>query len=136
MAVDYGTKRIGLAICDAEERLASPCGVMTAVGEALRDAQLIADAARQNAAEGLVIGLPLNMDGTEGAMARRHRDLARMIEDSSGLPVELFDERLTSYQADDWMRQSGLSHKQKKARRDALAAVALLQAFLDSRRDI
>jgi len=77
----------------------------------------------------LVIGLPINMDGTEGPGAKQAREFAARIERATGRTVHLFDERLTSADADWTMARSGLTHKQKKRRRDALAAAAMLQSF-------
>ena len=78
----------------------------------------------------LVIGLPYNMDGTEGPRAKSVREFADRIAKATGLPVRFQDERLTSADADWTMAQSGLTHGQKKARRDALAAAAILRDYL------
>lgn len=82
---------------------------------------------------GLIVGLPINMDGSEGQRAKLVRAWAERIAARTGWPVELFDERLTSSAADAKMARSGLTHKQKKERRDAIAAAAILQGFLDLR---
>ena len=79
----------------------------------------------------MVVVLPLNMDGTEGPQAIKARAFAeRLGQRLEGLPVHVFDERLTSAEADELMAQSGLTHKQKKALRDALAAAEILRDFL------
>jgi putative Holliday junction resolvase len=74
------------------------------------------------------------MDGSEGPAAKKARALAMMLHQHTGLQVHTFDERLTSYEADQRMSQSGLTRKQKKQRRDAIAAAAILSDFLTSRR--
>jgi len=82
----------------------------------------------------LVVGLPLNMDDSEGPRAKLVRVFAERLAAVSGRDVHVFDERLTSHAADAAMARSGLTHKQKKARRDALAAAAILTDFLTERR--
>lgn len=79
---------------------------------------------------GIILGLPINMDGSEGSRAALVRAWAARIAQATGHRVRLVDERLSSAQADQWMARTGLTHKQKKARRDALAAAAILQRFL------
>lgn len=80
---------------------------------------------------GVVLGLPINMDGTEGPRAALLRVWGNRIAEATGHCVLLVDERLSSAQADQWMARSGLTRKQKKERRDALAATAILQRYLD-----
>lgn len=131
LAIDLGDKRTGLALGDDQTRIASPLTVLEipATREpALLDA--IDDAAHDHEAGALVVGLPLNMDGTEGPRAATVRTLAERIGARTGLPVHLHDERLTSADADWSMAQTGLTHKQKKIRRDALAAAAILRDYL------
>jgi len=135
LALDLGDKRTGVAVGDEESRIASPVDVIElpmaegARGEALLRA--VALAAREHAADGIVVGLPLNMDdASEGPQAKKVRAFGARIEAVSGLAVRYQDERLTSAQADWRMAQSGLTHKQKKSRRDALAAAAVLEEFL------
>lgn len=83
---------------------------------------------------GIVVGLPLNMDDSEGPRARLVRGFAERLASASGRSVYVFDERLTSHAADAAMSRSGLTHKQKKARRDAIAAAAILNDFLVNRK--
>lgn len=135
LALDLGDKRTGVAVGDEESRIASPVGVLELPmaegprGEALLRA--IADAAKDHAVQGLVLGLPLNMDdASEGPQAKKVRAFGERVAQATGLDVRYQDERLTSAQADWKMAQSGLTHKQKKSRRDALAAAAVLEEFL------
>lgn len=132
LAIDLGDRRTGLAVGDDETAIASPLRVVERpVGDALLE-ELAREAAAQGA-RALVVGLPLNMDGTEGPRARAVRAFGDRLAQRTGLPVHFQDERLTSADADWKMAQSGLTRAQKKARRDALAAGALLQDFLDAR---
>lgn len=134
LGVDLGGKRTGLAVGDDETGLATPLG---AVEVALADADALlrrlADAAAEQEAGALVVGLPVNMDGTEGPAAASARAIAGRLGARTGLPVHLQDERLTTAEADWAMAGSGLTHKQKKARRDAIAAAAILRDFLAGR---
>lgn len=146
IALDLGDKRTGVAVGDAITRLVSPVGVLQVPvsqegGEALLSA--VASAVQEHlgpaprpgwrsAAGEIVVGLPVNMDGTEGPRAKVVRGLASRIGERTGRVVRFQDERLTSAAADWAMAQSGLTHKQKKERRDALAAAAILQDFLAS----
>lgn len=132
LAIDPGDKRTGLAVGDDRTNIASPLEIITtsAHHELLR---LIDKAIDRQGPGALVLGLPLNMDGSEGPPAKKVRELAIELEKRTGLPVHLFDERLTSYAAEAKLNQSGLTHQGKKKRRDALAAAALLEDFLSDR---
>lgn len=139
LAIDLGDKRTGIATGDATTRIASPVAVLDIPaaerqGQALMDAivRTIADFWTPRDPGELVVGLPINMDGTEGPAAKKARDIARVLSERTKRRVHLFDERLTSAEADWRMAQSGLTHAQKKARRDAIAAAAILEGFLNS----
>lgn len=137
LGIDPGAKRTGLAMGDDETGLASPLasppvapnGVLTHGSDAERLAGLLKVIDRE-APDALVLGLPLNMDGTAGPSAEAAQRLAATLRERSGLSVHLQDERRTSMRADDQMARTGLTHGQKKARRDALAAAHLLRDFL------
>ncbi len=135
LAIDLGDRRTGLAVGDEGSGIASP--LTTIERPASQEGALIDEitaAAGEQEVGALVVGLPLNMDGTEGPRAEVVRAMAEKIAARTGLPLHLHDERLSSADADWAMAQSGLTHKQKKARRDALAAAAILRDFLASRR--
>lgn len=132
LAIDPGEKRTGLAVGEDITGHAGPVGVVEAADPATL-LKALRDAIEQHGPDALVIGVPYNMDGTEGPAARKAQALAMLLEANTGLRVHRVDERLTSYAADQAMKQSGLTHKQKKARRDALAAAAILRDFLASR---
>ncbi|MEW6197049.1 MAG: Holliday junction resolvase RuvX [Planctomycetota bacterium] len=134
IGIDYGTRRTGLALADAGGRLASPAGLLPTTGHLAQDARRILDWCAQNEAGGLVVGLPLNMDGSDSAQTRLARALANELRRQSALPVELWDERLTTFQADQTLQEAGLRPARRRQLRDALAAQVLLQSFLDARR--
>lgn len=133
LGVDPGDARIGLAVSDPTGLIARPLETVRVRGveEALR---AIEAAAREWEVEAVVVGLPLHMFGEEGERARAARALAARIGERLALPVHLVDERLTTAEAVRHLRDSGLSRKAKKERRDAVAAQLILQTWLDRRR--
>jgi len=133
LGIDHGTRRIGLAVGNTTDGIATPLTILDAQPheQALRK---ILDWARQYQVEGLVVGLPLNMDGTEGPQAALARALADELADQSKQNVQLWDERLSSFQADAFLA-GHLTRKKKKARQDALAAAVMLQEFLNQGRE-
>jgi putative Holliday junction resolvase len=137
MALDLGDKRTGVAVGDSITGLVTPVEVLHVpvserAGEALLEAVARAVDEHVGRAGQLVIGLPVNMDGTEGPRARAVRALGERIGSRTGCRVHFQDERLTSASADWSLAGSGLTHKQKKERRDAVAAAAILADFLAS----
>ncbi len=141
LAIDVGGSRTGLALGDDETGLAGPVGMIEVpAGKDGAGALLAAirSAVTQHLGDSdpgeLVVGLPLNMDGTEGPAAKAARALAARLAEVTGRVVHLHDERLSSAQADWSMARSGLTRGQKKQRRDALAAATILADFLASRR--
>lgn len=129
-ALDPGAVRIGVAVTDELGMMAHPRGALPAKPrpaflEALREI------VREEEIGRIVVGLPLDMRGTEGEAARRTRDLAQAIADATGCDVELFDERLTTVEAQRQLTASGLKGKKARARIDEAAAVTILQAWLD-----
>lgn len=131
LGVDPGTKRIGLAIGEAESGVVTPLDVLTARPVAAENVRGILEVAREYEPAGIVVGLPLNMDGTEGPQAKHSRLLAAALQRATTLPVILHDERLTSFAADQRLTGRDLTRKQKKVRQDAMAAAALLQSFFE-----
>lgn len=131
LAIDLGDKRTGIAVGDDETGLVSPERVLEIpVAQRERILDALATAADDYAAHALVMGLPLNMDDTEGPRAKGVRALGEALAERTGLAVHYQDERLTSAEADWSMAQSGMTHAQKKRLRDALAAAAILRDFL------
>lgn len=129
LAIDLGEKRTGLAVGDDGTGIASPVGVINTTGQDERIRQL-GLAIEEHGPDALVLGVPLNMDGSDSPGVTKAKAFADELTRRFGLMVHLFDERLTSVEADEQMAQSGLTHGQKKARRDALAAAAILRGFL------
>ncbi len=133
MGLDVGERRIGVALSDAEGRLASPLTTINArpVTECLeRIVRMVADYAVSE----LVVGLPLTLRGEVGPQARAVQQFARQLEERLGLPVHLFDERLTTAAADQLLREMGLKPEKRKQQIDQVAAAIILQDFLDHQR--
>lgn len=130
LCIDPGDKRTGFAAGDSVTRIASPLEVVTATGEEAHYAAIVRVIA-ENEPDEIVLGLPLNMDGSEGPQARKSRVLAARIEAGTGLRVHLFDERLTSYAVQGQLGELDLTRGGKKLRRDALAAAMILKDFLE-----
>lgn len=134
MSVDLGHVRTGLAISDSGGFLASSlCVIEEKYDERLIDK--IVDKARENRAERIVVGLPKNMDGSEGESAIRARDLAQKITDRSGIPTVMQDERGTTLTAHAYLSAGEVYGKRRKQKVDAVAASIILQDYLDSRKD-
>lgn len=138
LAIDLGDVRSGLAVGDDVTGLVGPAGrvevpIVREKGEALIEALAKAVDEHLGLRDGVVMGLPINMDESEGPRARLVRAFADRLSVRIGRAIILQDERLTSVQADWTMGGSGLTNKQKKRRRDALAACAFLGDFLAAR---
>jgi putative holliday junction resolvase len=130
LAIDYGMKRTGLAVCDRSETLCSPLRVVETKGDLIA---AILRAIKAEEIEAIVVGLPFNMDGTEGDMAKKVRAFAAQLAKQTALPIHFHDERLSSHKAEELLAPADFTLKQKKQRLDAIAAAGILQAFLDSR---
>jgi putative Holliday junction resolvase len=128
LAIDYGLKRTGLAVCDAAEILVSPYGVLH--GQKDLAAQVGRIVASENIGA-LVLGLPLNMDDSEGPQARKVRAFAEELRAHVRVPIHLQDERLSSFGAEQKLAEIGLTGSKKRARVDAWAAAEILQIFLE-----
>ncbi|MEY8572982.1 Holliday junction resolvase RuvX [Oscillospiraceae bacterium 21-37] len=134
VAVDLGQARTGLAVCDRGEVLASPLAVIQERDRA-RLVERIAAAARERGAERLVVGLPRNMDGSEGESAQKARETGAMLAEASGLPVDFCDERGTTITAHNYLNATNTRGKKRKAVVDAVAATVILEDYLQSRRN-
>jgi putative Holliday junction resolvase len=138
IAIDLGDRRTGLAVGDDHTRVAAPWKTIEVPIEHEGGAKLINAIEKEiqrdygsSPSLELVLGLPLHLDGQESQRSELSRAFAKRLETDLGRVVHLADERLTSKQADWSMNQSGLTHLQKKRRRDSIAAASLLQGFLD-----
>lgn len=130
LAIDYGTRRTGLAICDASETIVSPLTVVHGQEPLLKKiAQIVED---ENV-EAVVLGLPLNMDGSEGPQSQIVHKYAEKLRDHLHIPVYLQDERLSSFGAEEKLAPANLSKGKMKERLDAVAAAEILEAFLEQK---
>ena len=135
LAVDYGDSRTGLATCDPTEFLTTPITPQITVKARNKVASQICAVAADIHAELIVIGLPLNMDGTEGERAVKSRKLAKTVELWSGLPVRMWDERQTTCAAADLLDESGTFGSRRKAILDSVSATVILDDYLAWRRE-
>jgi putative pre-16S rRNA nuclease len=131
LAIDYGTKRTGLAICDAGETLASPLAVIEDRRNLLTK---IAQVVAAEHVEAIVLGLPLNMDGSEGPQSKLVLKFADRLQAHVSVPVYLQDERLSSFAAEERLAPANLTKGKQKKRLDAVAAAAILEAFIEKKR--
>jgi putative Holliday junction resolvase len=129
IGIDPGTKIIGLALSDVSRRIASPYGAIRRGKLGQNAREIVALAAREGAG-GLVIGLPISMDGSFGPAAQAARDWGHALAAATGLPMALFDERLSSAAANRAMIEADLSRAKRAAKVDAAAAAYMLQAAL------
>jgi putative holliday junction resolvase len=128
-ALDLGRRRIGVAVTDAAAMGAHPVGIVER--RALKDdLDAIAAMLRDRRVTTIVVGLPLNMDGSEGPGARAARSFAARIAESLGVSVEMFDERLTSFEARERLREMAVKRGARKTGLDALAAVVILEGWI------
>ncbi len=133
LGIDYGRRRIGLAISDPFGTLATPLATLPSSGEPAGDARNVIELADREEVDAFVVGLPMNMDGTEGPQAKLSRTFAAHLEtESPNRTVALFDERLSSFAADQVLDQTDLSPAKRKKRRDQIAAQVILQGYLDA----
>ena len=131
VGIDYGDARVGLAVSDESELLATAVGTVqvTGVNDAVRKcAQQIVSLQ----AEQIVCGLPCNMDGSESFRAEKTRVFGEKLSAATGLPVEFFDERLTTVEAYTYLNITDYSSRKRRSVIDALSAQILLQAYLDA----
>jgi len=134
LAVDWGERRIGLALTDESQQLAQPLATITRRAGKRPPIAAILQHAADHQVVGLVVGLPLDEAGQEGPAAAAARELAAALQRRSGLPVALQDERLTTARVLRTVRELGGSTRGRKADVDAMAAALLLQQYLDARR--
>ena len=133
LGIDLGKVRTGVAICDRGELMASP---LTVVNEHKRERLVEAGSAlaRGRGAELRAVGLPRDMDGTEGESAQNAREVGALLKAATGLPVEFVDERGTTVTAHGYLNDTNTRGKRRKAVVDAVAATVILQNYLDYRR--
>ncbi len=134
MGIDYGDTRTGLAISDKEERLAFSIGAVVAKNIETA-AALVAEKIRENEAEAVVLGLPKNMDGSEGFRAEKTRKFAAALQELfPEMPMDFLDERLTTKAAEYYLNATNTRGKKRKGTVDTMAAQIILQDYLDRRK--
>jgi putative holliday junction resolvase len=144
LAVDYGRVRMGLALADSEARMAQPLSTMERINRN-EDLRRLRELARDYGVKQIVVGLPLRLDGSRGEMAEEAERFAQRVRKQIGVPVEMVDERLTSWEAERLLEevQGRFIHEEKltgskrskkaqaKVSVDAVAAAVILKAYLD-----
>jgi len=134
LGVDPGTVRVGLALSDPDGRVATPRRTLEPRGS--EDAvRLVAEVVREEEVACVVVGLPLRLDGGESTASRRARRFADQVREACGVPVELWDERLTTAAAQRALREAGVGGRRGRQVVDRVAATVLLQSYLDARGD-
>ena len=131
LAIDYGDARTGIAISDASGSIVGRTTVIHS-RRPQQTAEAIAALVQESGAERLVMGFPRNMDGTEGPRAEKARQFKALLEESSGLPVILWDERRSTIEAHAILHAAGKKEKKHRANVDAVAATLLLEGYLAS----
>jgi len=130
LAVDYGNKRTGLAICDATETIVSPFMVIHGQKDLLKK---IANIVEDEKVEAVVLGLPLNMDDSQGPQAKLVIKFAGQLKGHIDIPIHFQDERLSTFGAEEKLAAADFTRGKKKKRLDAVAAAQILEAFLEQK---
>jgi putative Holliday junction resolvase len=130
LAIDYGNKRTGLAICDHSEKIVSPLTVIQGRKQLL---EKIALTIKSENVDAIVLGLPLNMDDSEGPQARAVLRFGQRLEQRFKIPVYFQDERLTTFGAEQKLADRDFTRREKQKHLDAFAAAEILQIFLDKK---
>jgi putative holliday junction resolvase len=133
MALDLGSKTIGVATADYTRQFATPRHTIARTKFTADAKALITFAAAENIGL-IVLGLPLNMDGTEGPRCQSTRTFARNFGKLSPIPIIFWDERLSSFEAEDQMIEAGVRYEKRQANIDQMAAAVILQGLLDEMR--
>ena len=130
MSVDFGDTRTGLALSDVSRYLASGIGYVSP-GGIVKTADKVAEMAVENKASALIVGLPKNMDGSEGFRADRAKEFAELLRERVGIPVAMFDERMTTMAASRFLNETNTRGAKRKGVVDTLSAQIILQNVLD-----
>jgi len=130
-AIDFGTVRIGVAICDPDRILSSPYEVIPAANWQ-KNGDYFCALAKTQRVVAFVVGLPIHLDGGESEKSKLCREFAVWLAETTRLPVRLFDERFTTVDANQRMATAGYTRKKKKKRVDAIAAHVLLESFIEA----
>ena len=130
MSVDFGDTRTGLALSDISRYLASGIGYVSP-GGIVKTAEKVAEMAKEQRASAVIVGLPKNMDGSEGFRADRAREFAELLRERLDLPVAMFDERMTTMAASRFLNETNTRGAKRKTVVDTLSAQIILQNVLD-----
>lgn len=133
LGIDLGDKKIGLALSDPLGWTAQGLGVITSKGSINADIATINEYVKHYEVEKIIIGLPLNMDGSSGPHAEKARAFAEQLSHKLNIPVEMIDERLTTVAAEKLLLEADLSRAKRKKVIDKMAAVLILQIYLDQK---
>lgn len=131
LAIDYGIKRTGLAICDPSETIVSPLSVIE--GQKNLIGKILETIASENI-EAIVFGLPLNMDGSTGSQAKMTMRFTEELKKQTTVPIYFQDERLSSFVAEEKLAPAEFTRKKKAKRLDAIAAAQILESFLEQKK--
>ena len=135
MAVDYGDTRTGLAVCDRTEFLASPVGVIEERNFYFT-IQKVAHAVKEYDVQMVVVGYPVNMNGTVGPRAEKCAQFAELLKTKVDVPVELWDERATTLEAQNYLSETGKKKKKRKEVIDEVAATIILESYMTYRHNM
>lgn len=133
LSVDLGDKRTGLAICDKTELIASPYGTIEEEDRG-KLAQCVLEKVDESQAELIVLGLPKNMDGSEGSSAEKSKAFKKRLNNISDIPVELIDERCTTMLAHSYLNTTNTRGKKRKSIIDSVSAVVILEDYIKQRK--
>lgn len=134
LGIDLGSKRVGVALSDTDGTLATPYELIVRSGDRTTDHRRIAAVVDESGADMVVVGLPRALDGSLGAAARAALDEAEELRASLSVPVETWDERLTTVTAHQQLAAAGVSSRKRRGVIDQVAASVMLQSWLDHRR--
>jgi putative Holliday junction resolvase len=129
--IDYGTKRIGIAMADKSVGIAGPFQTYSRVSESA-DATYFRNLAERESIDRFVVGLPVHLDGRESQKSAEARQFGKWLHELTSIPVEYFDERFTTSEAEAILEFGDLTKKKRQARRDQLAAQIMLTAYLEA----
>jgi putative pre-16S rRNA nuclease len=133
LALDLGDARIGVALSDETATLASGLATLRSSGPR-RDAQAVAALVRERGVGEVVVGMPFRLDGSVGSRGEQVKAFAERLRRSLAVPVVLWDERLSSFAADELLAEAGVKRRERKSRIDRAAATLILQGYLDTRK--
>ncbi len=134
LGIDFGSRRIGVALSDRGGLVATPYALIRRVGDRTVEHGRIQELVEETDAEIVVVGVPISLDGGEGRAAAAIRSEIRGLRKRLGVPVEEIDERFTTVTAHRQLDQAGVSNRKRSDKIDAMAAAVLLQSWLDGRR--